>query len=423
MLKEQGQFPLVNINFHGREQKNSGHDLVVVGGGPAGLSAAKTAAGQNVDTVLMEQQPKIGNPLKTSGAIIEREKLGIPEEICHPISKIRIISPNNQVIIPLEDGTLDVVDLEKFYHFLEEGARKAGVKILLNTQGTEPIVQDGFVKGVRAQSRSMQDIINIESNLTIDASGIPIYTNKPSIARKAGIEPNTKRFGVGGEFEFIAPDFDQSEMILILGQDVAPVGYAWCIPWGKERVKIGIGVLRPNSTVQPKAQLEKLIPNLSRFGINIKGARRSKEYHAGIIPSDGLSNDFVGNGIMAVGDFAGQVSPLSAEGLRYGMLAGKLAGNATRKAVDKNDYSKRFLVKEYQAPWKKEYWKNSAIAHLFSKIIFTGSDNKLDLFIEMLNVATPYQASQFIRSNLYGLWPLDVLRSHPKQVLKFLLTK
>lgn len=403
--------------------KNLSSDLVVVGGGPAGLSAAKTAAEQNVETILLERQPKIGAPIKTSGAIIEREKLGIPEDICHTISKIRIISPNNQVIIPLEKGFLDILDLKKFYCFLEEVARKAGVKILLNTQGTEPIIQDKYVKGVRAQPRDTQDFIDIESNLTIDASGIPIYENKPSISKKAGLKPSTQRFGVGGEFEFIAPNYDQNEMVLILGNDVAPVGYAWCFPWGEERVRIGIGVVRPNSTAQPRTQLEKLIPNLSRFGINLKRAKRSDEYHAGVIPADGLSKDFVGNGIMAVGDFAGQVSPLSAEGLRYGMLAGKLAGNATREAVDENNYSKLFLIKRYQIPWNKEHWKNLAIAHLFSKTIFTGNDNKLDLLIELLKVITPYQASQFIQSNLFASWPLDVLRSHPKQVFKLLFTR
>jgi len=63
--------------------------------------------------------------------------------------------------------------------------------------------------------------------------------------RQEGLDPGIRRFGVGAEYDLYAPHCDQSEVLLIAGSDFAPSGYAWVFPWGRHRVRVGVGIIHP----------------------------------------------------------------------------------------------------------------------------------------------------------------------------------
>src|SRR5450631_4289892 len=71
-------------------------DLIIAGGGPAGLSAAATAARLRCSVLVLEQNHEIGSPIRTSGGsfIQELDALGIPAHLYHPIGRGRFLSPN-----------------------------------------------------------------------------------------------------------------------------------------------------------------------------------------------------------------------------------------------------------------------------------------------------------------------------------------
>src|SRR5688500_3676329 len=104
------------------------YDIAIVGGGPAGLSAAYTAAKSGARVILFEREKSIGQYVRTSGVswIGEMKKLEIPEEIYNPIKNYRFVSPNNQITITGTEYRSCVLDVRSLYQYLSFLAIKAG---------------------------------------------------------------------------------------------------------------------------------------------------------------------------------------------------------------------------------------------------------------------------------------------------------
>lgn len=386
-------------------------DFVVVGGGPGGLSAAREAARGGLNTVVLEQNHEIGSPIRTSGGsfIEELKRLGIPEYLYHPIKRGRFLSPNNSAVFEYNKSVMCVIDVRGTFQFLAKKATEAGAEIMLGTKATEPIIQNNYVVGVKANDPRGKEF-KIGSRIAIDASG---YT--AVLSKKILLSEGFRRFGVGAEYDMHAPYYDQDEVVLIVGSQIAPSGYAWAFPWGNNRVRVGVGIIHADARASPDDYLGKLIRQCSRFGINLNGAQRI-EYHRGLIPSDGLAKELVGNGIMAVGDAAGQAPTLVGEGIRWAIEGGVMAGNAAIEAVSKGDVSEEFLSKQYKRPWEKKHGMDLRIAQIINKKIAAWSDDRWDKGVEILKQLTPDQFSQALKSNFIALWPLQVLLAHPSIV-------
>ncbi|NNL58756.1 MAG: FAD-dependent oxidoreductase, partial [Nitrosopumilus sp.] len=113
--------------------KEYDYDLVVVGGGPAGSSAAYAAAKNGVKVALIEKENFIAETVRTSGVtwiqnIIE---FGIPDKCYNPIKNFSFCSPNNQVTISDSIPRAAVLDVRKTYRWLASQAEKEGTDIFL----------------------------------------------------------------------------------------------------------------------------------------------------------------------------------------------------------------------------------------------------------------------------------------------------
>src|SRR5271170_2739038 len=97
---------------------------IVAGGGPAGLSAAEVLARRGHSVLVLEQNHEIGSPIRTSGGsfIDEMDHLGIPAHLCHPISRVRFLSPNNAAVFDYAVPSLCVIDVRGVFQHLAERA-------------------------------------------------------------------------------------------------------------------------------------------------------------------------------------------------------------------------------------------------------------------------------------------------------------
>lgn len=374
------------------------YDVIIAGGGPGGLTAAKVAAEAGLRVVLLEQSEEIGSPTRTTGGsfIADLQQFGAPESLYHPISRCRFISPSNSVAFTYNEPVACVLDVRGLFQYMAEGAVDAGAQIRLGTTALEPLLKDGATVGVTTRSHIYGDA-PLSSSVLIDATGY-----RSSMLKQAGVHPGFRRFGVGSEFDLYAPHYDQDEVALIVGSQVAPAGYAWAFPWGKRRVRVGVGILHPDHGEHPDAYLERLLSDGKKYGLDLRNAQPI-EYHYGLIPAEGLIDTFVGDGIMGVGDAAGQASALVGEGIRWAMKAGRMAAGVAVKAIQAKDVSLAAL-RPYQRQWRSEYAANLRIAYEINRRIASWDDSKWDRRTELLKRLSPHQFGQALQSNFIAGW-------------------
>src|SRR5689334_7221293 len=147
------------------------YDIAVVGGGPAGLSAAYSAAKAGARVILFEKDEAIAHSIRTSGVtwIDAMEKLGIPDKYYNPIQNYRFLSPSNDILINGSTPKSCVLDVRATYQHLAFLAAEAGAQILVRTNVNNIVKKDGNrIAGVKASTPKGEMIVY--STLVIDAS-------------------------------------------------------------------------------------------------------------------------------------------------------------------------------------------------------------------------------------------------------------
>lgn len=377
-------------------------DIVVAGAGPAGLAAAEAAARAGASVHVVEQHSEIGAPTRTSGGsfIKDLAALGIPERLWHPISRCRFIAPSTSVSFDYAAPMLCIIDVKGTFQFLAERAIAAGARVSLGVTALAPVMEGSTVRGLRSR-RAGEGEFTLESKILIDATGY-----RAGLLKAAGVHAGYTRFGVGAEYDMYAPHYDQREALLIVGSQVAPSGYAWIFPWGRNRVRVGVGIIHPDSTEQPGRYLDELVARADGFGANLGGAQPI-EMHHGLIPSEGLAGSFTGDGILGVGDSAGQSSALVGEGIRWAIEAGLLAGGIAAKAVTRGNCSKAALA-SYASKWNRKYERILEIALRINQRIAGWDDAHWDRRTELLRSFSPEQFGEALRSNFFAPWAIPV---------------
>ena len=154
------------------------YDLVVVGAGPAGSSAAYVAAKNGVKVALIEKEENVAQTVRTSGVtwIDYAKEFGIPEDCYNPIRTYNFCSPKNQVSISDKQAKAAVLDVRKTYRFLADQAKKNGAEIFVNTNVTDVITEDGKIVGVKASSLNEEMIFhaNLMASVCLKKSSIVI---------------------------------------------------------------------------------------------------------------------------------------------------------------------------------------------------------------------------------------------------------
>lgn len=394
------------------EEKEERFDIAVVGGGPAGLSAAYTAAKAGAKVVLFEKDQSIAHSIRTSGVtwISEMERLGMPSKFYNPIQNYRFVSPSNDVIIRGDAAKSCVLDVRAAYQHLAFLAAREGAQLMIKSIVTDVIKEGQRVAGVKANTPAGK--LTVHSRLVIDASGF-----STSVGRKAGLVGQWKRYGVGAEYECYCDDIDSTTWALMVGQNYSDAGYAWLFPLSKNRVRVGVGIGRPESNAEPLEKLNKIIEKrfkpLDEIG---DGKIQPLELHYGFIPNEGVRHNSIADGLIMVGDSAGQSNPLVLEGIRYAIEFGRLAGMVGAESLSHN--SDRESLLEYERSWKAkaESRIHSALKVQMRWIGLT--DEQWDKEIEILRDMTVDEFLDFIKADFSRVNMMKLALHHPKVVAR-----
>ncbi|MCY1155846.1 MAG: putative digeranylgeranylglycerophospholipid reductase [Nitrososphaera sp.] len=390
------------------KEKEEKFDIAVVGGGPAGLSAAYAAAKGGAKVVLFEKDQSIAHSIRTSGVtwISEMERLGIPSKFYNPIQNYRFVSPSNDILITGNVSKSCVLDIRGMYQHLAFLAAKEGVQLMVKSNVIDVIKDGDRVVGVKANTPKGR--LTVRSTLVIDASGF-----NTSVGRKAGVAGQWKRYGVGAEYECYCDDIDSTTWVLMVGQKYSDAGYAWSFPLSTNRVRIGVGIGRPESDAEPLDKLHEIIEKRFKPLDALRdGKIQPIELHYGFIPNEGVRRNSIADGLVMVGDSAGQSNPLVLEGIRYAIDFGRLAGKVGADSLSENSDKESLL--EYERSWKSKVESKIHSALKVQTRWLGLTDEEWDKEIEILRDMTVHEFLDFIKADFTRVNMMKLALHHPK---------
>ena len=388
------------------------YDLVVVGGGPAGSSAAWAAAKKGIKVALLEKENSIAETVRTSGVtwIQNIKEFGIPDDCFNPIKNFSFCSPNNEVTISDSVPRAAVLDVRKTYRWLADQAEKEGADVFVKINVNRVIKNDkGDIVGVSGTSPNGE--ITFHAKIVIDASGF-----QSTVSKAMGFVTQWERFGVGAEYEVSVENVDSDTWWLMVGQQYSPAGYAWIFPLGKNIVRIGVGVGKPESNVDPTQRLKELME--TKLGpIRKLGKITPIEFHYGLIPNDGLSRKTVYNNLILVGDSAGQANPLVLEGIRYAIRFGRVAGKISADAIKTGKTDESALL-PYEENWRKEIEAKIKSAGKVQDRWIGLSDQEWDKELDIIKELRSDEFLDFIKADFGLSNMLKLATRHPKLAVR-----
>jgi digeranylgeranylglycerophospholipid reductase len=388
------------------------YDIVIVGAGPAGSSAAFSSASKGVKVALLEKEDSVAETVRTSGVtwIQNIKEYKIPEDCYNPIKNYSFCSPNNEVTISDTVARAAVLDVRKTYRWLAQQAENQGADIFVKTNVKDVIKNErGDIVGIVANTP--EGTVSFFGKIIIDASGFGSIVSK-----SMGFVTQWEKFGAGAEYEVKAENVDPQTWWLMVGQKYSPSGYAWIFPISKEMVRIGVGVGKPDSSVDPTERLKQLMD--SKEGpIGRLGKITPVEFHYGLIPNDGLSRKTVYNNLILVGDSAGQANPLVLEGIRYAIKFGRVAGNVAVSALHSGNTDESALM-PYEDNWRKEIESKIKAAGKVQSRWIGLTDEQWDKELDIIKELKAEEFLDFIKADFGLSNMLRLATHHPKLAVR-----
>jgi digeranylgeranylglycerophospholipid reductase len=329
------------------------YDVIVVGAGPAGSTAAMYAAGNGASVLLLDKKKEIGNPIQCAGFLPDASEVQallpnaeLPDSlknypdscILQKIKTQRIIPPNCTVKEFAVKGA--VLDRRRYDQFLAEQAAKAGAELMVKTRVTK-------VEGTTVEASGVFGKHIIKAKAIIGADG-----PNSLVARSKGLtfNPGEKEISVALEYQVRNVDIDPDALEMYFGKDFVPGGYAWIFPEGKDRANVGVGIRSKiaEKSVSAKEYLNRFIHNHPLASQKLKNGILMNVI-AGILPVNGAPEKTSTENSLVVGDAAGQIIATNGGGIPPAMIAGKVAGETAAEFV-----AGKCQLEDYDQLWRAQ---------------------------------------------------------------------
>jgi digeranylgeranylglycerophospholipid reductase len=322
-------------------------DVLIIGGGPSGLIAAREAAAANpgLDVLLIERDRAFGAPVRCGegvGAAGVSEFLDPAgaDWVSRRITRVIFIAPDGTEVRLAEGDVGYVLDRTRFEPALAADAGRAGAELALGTEATG-MRRVGDRWEVAARGRS--GAFTISARIVIGADGV-----ESLVGRWAGLDTRVPARDMESCAQYVVQgiEFDPDAIYLHFGDDVAPGGYAWIFPKGVGVANVGLGIVALHGGGRSAREwldryVDTYLPTGTRTAFTV----------GGVIVHTTVKRA-VADGVILCGDAAHMVNPLSGGGIVTGMKAARLAAHTAVEALAAGDTSAARLQRYHDA-WMK----------------------------------------------------------------------
>ena len=357
--------------------KNFDYDIIIVGAGPAGSTAARYAAAGGAKVLMLEKDRDVGYPVRCGEAVSHEGVAQFikpdPKWIASSVSKFRLIAPNGSSVVPKLDGGGYVLERRIFDYELAKLAANEGVEVITKAYVYDLLREDGKIVGVQTLIKDKK--VEIRSKIVIAADGV-----ESRVGKWAGMDTtcHIRDMESCAQMTLSGIEVDPDVLDFYFGDEISPGGYLWVFPKGNDTANVGLGL-----SVE-EAKKKSAIKFLHEF-VDRKFPKAAMLTHiAGGVPCAKTNPEIVKENVILVGDAAHQVNPVSGGGIISGMIGGMIGGQVAAEAIFRGEVSH---LREYAKLWHKRLgWRHdvfynikTAISHFDDKTLNNICDSALKL--------------------------------------------
>lgn len=385
------------------------YDVLIIGGGPAGALAARTACEKGLSACLVEKRPAIGAPVRCAEGI---GKEGLAEFvdpdpcwISADMTGAGIVAPDGFEMTLSSDMAGSkvgyILDRKVFDRELVWQAAEAGADVFVKTRASAPIMENGAVAGAKLEYCGK--VSKVKADVVIAADGV-----ESKFSRWCGIDTTVPVSEIMSSVQYVMTDIDINPhaTIFYLGNEVAPEGYLWVFPKGERAANVGIGISGKKSGEGHRAKdyLDRFVKRKFPHGKTI-------ECIVGGVSVCRPLECTVADGLIIAGDAARVVDPLTGGGIYNGMYTGRLAAEVAADCISKGNLTKKALM-TYDKTWRASTMGKAIERNYHIKeYLIKQPDEKLNTIIHSVS---KMNLSEFTTLSLIK----EIIRANPKLLVE-----
>jgi geranylgeranyl diphosphate/geranylgeranyl-bacteriochlorophyllide a reductase len=345
------------------------YDVIVVGGGPSGATAANDLARAGHKVMLLDRAGRIK---PCGGAVPPRllKDFDIPLHLLVAHAKsARIISPSNKkVIMPVGDGFVGMVDRDTFDEWLRNRAAEAGATRV--TGICEEIDDSENIVTLHYRTDRLSETQSVTARAVIGADGARSNVAKQCLPGAERVPCVFAYHEVVEVPDEIDADYEETRCDVYYQGHLSPDFYAWIFPHGKT-MSIGLGSADKGFPLRETTRLMREQTGVSHWKtIRKEGAP---------IPLKPLKKWDNGRNVVVAGDAAGVVAPSSGEGIYYAMTAGRNSADAVAAYLKTgNPKSLQLARKAFMKAHGRVFWILGMMQYFWYK-----NDKRRERFVKM----------------------------------------